>query len=258
VLTRANTCQLRCTNFDALADALHAFAALTHLDVSQNELSTHGVRHLAARLATGPALRSLELINCARANHTHVLATGLGRCPRLARVRLNYNSIGCAHAAEYARSLQLSRTLVLLDLTGNSVYNPGATDVAKTLPLFTALAHLVLPYNHIGYLGAAALLAHAAHCPSLVFLDLSHNLVGRTRDARVRLEHKKFVVESPPDNAFPAMLAAAAACTALRRLNLAHNYLSDAQQLSLHAAWGDARDGLNLVHSPFALGETVL
>ena len=144
----------RCTHFDALAASLPAFSALAHLDVSQNELSEHGAQDLAARLGAAPALRSLELTNCVRANDVRALAGGLARCARLARLRLAYNNIACPAAAHYARALRLCPDLVLLDLTGNAVHNVGAQALARSLEHYPALARLALPYNHISFLGA--------------------------------------------------------------------------------------------------------
>jgi Ran GTPase-activating protein (RanGAP) involved in mRNA processing and transport len=144
----------RCTHFDALGFNLPAFSALVHLDVSQNELSEHGAQDLAARLGAAPALRSLELTNCVRANDVRSLAAGLARCARLARLRLAYNNIACPAATEHARALRACSALTLLDLTGNAIYNVGAQALARALEHYPALVRLTLPYNHIGFLGA--------------------------------------------------------------------------------------------------------
>jgi Ran GTPase-activating protein (RanGAP) involved in mRNA processing and transport len=157
-----NAGQRRCTNFDALADALGAFVAVAHLDVSQNELSRHGVQHLAARLRHGTALHSLELVNCVRESHNNSLGAGLGSCSRLAVLRLNYNTIQCHAAGAYARALELCPGLVLLDLTGNDIFNHGAQELARSLARLHALAKLLLPFNNIGILGAAALLEQSS------------------------------------------------------------------------------------------------
>ena len=151
---QTNTSPSRCTNFDALAAALAAFRALTHLDVSQNELSEHAAQDLAARLGAAPALRSLELTNAVRAYDVCALAAGLACCSALARLRLAYNNIACPAAAHYSRALRLCRDLVLLDLTGNAVHNVGAQALVRSLEHYPALARLALPYNHISFLGA--------------------------------------------------------------------------------------------------------
>jgi len=150
---RTNTHKLRCTNLNALADALASCGALLHLDVSYNALSQHGVQHLAARLHTCPALRVLNLPMCVRASFTHSLADGLGRCSRLTHLRVNYNNISCDAATGYARALKACPALVLLDLTGNSLHCAGASALARALERYTSLQDLRLPFNYIGFLG---------------------------------------------------------------------------------------------------------
>ena len=115
----------RCTHFHALAELLHAFRALAHLDLSQNTLSQHGVQRLAAHIHTAAALSSLNLARCVQANYTHSLAAGLGQCTRLERLSLNFDSIGDFELPHYARHLQPCR-LVHLDLRGNGVATGGA------------------------------------------------------------------------------------------------------------------------------------
>ena len=81
---KTNTSPPRCTNLNALADALASCGALAHLDVSYNALSQYGVQHLAARLYTCPALRVLNLPMCVCASFTHSLADGVARWMRAA------------------------------------------------------------------------------------------------------------------------------------------------------------------------------
>ena len=149
---KTNTSPPRCTNLNALADALASCGALLHLDVSY-ALSQHGVQHLAARLHTCPALRVLNLPMCVRASFTHSLADGLGRCSRLTHLRVNYNNISCDAATGYARALQACPALVLLDLTGNSLHCAGASALARALERYSSLQDLRLPFNYIGFLG---------------------------------------------------------------------------------------------------------
>lgn len=126
--TKTDAHENSCSNFNALAELLHAFPALAHLDVSENNLSQHGVQRLAAHLATAPALGALSLARCvsyAHASYTHSLAVALGHCTGLTSLRLNYNSVGDVHVPLFASHLQLCR-LVLLDLRGNGVATGGA------------------------------------------------------------------------------------------------------------------------------------
>ena len=231
--------QHRCHDVDELAEALGAFRALTHLDVSYNHLSQAGVQHLAARLHHCTSLRALDLGMCVRANYTHTLAGGLGRCTGLTRLSLNYNNITCAPLANYARALHLCRLLVLVDLTGNAVHCVGARCLAASLEHYAALAELVLPFNYIASAGARALLAKSAQCPTLVRLDLSNNLVGR-QDA-FRTDKRAAVLIR---KGFERLLAAARLCTGLRTLNLAYNHLTDTEKHELLDGWGADRGGL--------------
>jgi hypothetical protein len=240
---------LRCTNLASLAALLSTFCALEQIDVSQNDLSQHGVQRFAAFAHTGTALVSLHLANCARNDtHHHSLADGLGRCSRLARLTLRFNFMHDGGVARYARHLQRC-ALVLLDLRGNKIYDGGAQAIARALPHYTALQQLLLPHNNIGFPGAVALLAHSSQCPTLALLDLASNVIGRVSPARLHPTVHRFYAghlqERPPRD-FACMLAAAAYATTLRRLNLADNHLTDAEQRELLAAWGATRGGLVL------------
>ena len=239
----------RCTNLDSLAALLSAFGALEQIDVSQNDLSQHGVQRFAALAHTGTALVSLHLANCARNDtHHHSLADGLGRCSSLARLTLSFNFMHDGGVARYARHLQRC-PLVLLDLRGNKIYDGGAQAIARALQHYTALQQLLLQYNCIGFPGAAALLHNSSTCPSLALLDLASNVIGRVSPARLHPAVHRFYAgrlqESPPRD-FACLRDAAAHATALRRLNLTDNHLTDAEQRELLAAWGATRPGLVL------------
>ena len=251
-----NSHTLSCTNFDELAFTLHAFRALTHLDLAHNNLSLHGVKHLAARLHTADALTSLHLPNCVRANDTHTLPDGLGRCTGLARLRLDFNDIPDCGTVYYARALPLC-SLVLLDLSGNGIFNDGAKALAESLQDHRCLAELLLPHNNIGFFGAAALLRHSPTCTTLARLDLTGNVIGRVRPARVRIPsvhappvHRYFAIQqdvlAESARGFEALLAGAAQATALRSLRLACNHLTDTELHALADTWGRQRPGLAL------------
>jgi Ran GTPase-activating protein (RanGAP) involved in mRNA processing and transport len=240
-----------CTHFHALAELLYAFRALAHLDVSENHLSQHGLQRLAAHLLTASALDSLSLARCVTANYTHSLAVGLGQCTGLTSLRLNFDYIGDFEVGYYARNLQLCG-LVLLDLRGNGIATAGAQALASSLEFHTALTELLLPYNHIGFVGAAALLQHTSRAPTLAVLDLSHNVLGRMRPAALHPAMHRFALRhnhnnhSVSDN-FDAMLAGAGQCTALRSLDLGFNYITEPEMRSLRGAWGPQREGLRLL-----------
>ena len=237
-----------CTHFHALAELLHAFRALAHLDLSENHLSQHGVQRLAAHLCSASALGSLALARCVTANFTHSLAVGLGQCTGLTRLRLTYDSIGDFEVIYYARNLQLCR-LTHLDLRGNGIATAGAQALAASLEFYSALTELLLPFNHIGFVGAAALLEHSSRSPALTALDLSSNVLGRMRPAALHPALHRFALrhnQGVPDG-FHAMLAGAGNCTALRSLDLACNYISEPEMRSLLGAWGPQREGLRLL-----------
>ena len=131
-----------------------------------------------------------------------------------------------------------------------------AQALARSLEFHACLAELLLPYNHIGFAGAAALLNNSSKCPTLATLDLSHNVLGRMRTAclypalhRFHLTHKQTV---PANFDFEAMLAAAARCTALRSLHLACNHITEPELDLLQGAWGRERSGLSCLdrHPP--------
>jgi Ran GTPase-activating protein (RanGAP) involved in mRNA processing and transport len=237
-----------CTHFDSLAALLSTFCALEHVDLSQNDLSRHGVERLAALLHTGTALTSLHMTNCARNDsHSHSLASGLGRCSRLVRLSLTYNFMHDGGVGRYAHHLQRG-ALVRLDLSGNKIFDGGAEALARALPLYSTLQQLLLQHNNIGFPGAAALLQHSAECPTLALLDLSSNVIGRVSPARLHPAVHRFYagrLQATAPRDIEAVLVAARG-SALHRLNLTDNHLTDAEKRDLLAAWGASRGGLVL------------
>jgi hypothetical protein len=140
--------------------------------------------------------------------------------------------------------------------TGNGIYNDGARALAESLEEHRCLAELLLPHNNIGFFGAAALLLHSSKCPTLAALDLTGNVIGRVRPARVRpvvhipSVHRYVAIQqdvlAETARGFKAMLAAAGQATALRSLKLACNDLTDTELAALAARWGRQRPGLEL------------
>jgi hypothetical protein len=111
------------------------------------------------------------------------------------------------------------------------------------------LTELLLPFNHIGFVGAAALLQHSNRSPTLAVLDLSSNVLGRMRPVALHPALHRFALrhqQSVSDD-FHAMLAGGGQCTALRSLDLACNYISEPEMRSLLGAWGPQREGLRLL-----------
>jgi hypothetical protein len=141
--------------------------------------------------------------------------------------------------------------------TGNGIYNDGARALAESFEEHRCLAELLLPHNNIGFFGAAALLLHSSKCPTLARLDLTGNVIGRVRPARVRIPsvhappvHRYFAIQqdvlAESARGFDALLAAAGQCTALRSLKLACNHLTDTELAALASRWGRQRPGLEL------------
>jgi hypothetical protein len=243
------------TNFDELVFVLHTFRSLTHLDLAHNNLSLHGVKNLAVRLHTADVLRSFHLPNCVRSNDTRTLPDGLDLCTTLDRLLLNFNDIPDCGTVYYARALTLC-SLVLLDLSGNGIYNDGARALAESFEMHRCLAELLLPHNNIGFFGAAVLLLHSSKCPTLTLFDLTGNVIGRVRPARVRpvfhspSVHRFFTIQqdvlAETARGFEALLAVTGQCTALRSLKLACNHLTDTELDALADTWGRQRPGLEL------------
>jgi hypothetical protein len=131
-----------------------------------------------------------------------------------------------------------------------------AQALAASLEFYAALTHLLLPCNHIGFVGAAALLEHSARCSTLTSLDLSSNVLGRMRPARLFPALHSSAVRSSvvrsqhsASDGFEAMHAAAARCSRLASLNLACNYITEPEMHRLHDAWGP-RAGLTCLPAP--------
>ena len=92
------------------------------------------------------------------------------------------------------------------------------------------------------------MLDNSSKCSTLTSLDLTNNVLGRARPARLypalarfmgHHEHKTNIT-----NGFDFMLTAAASCTALRTLDLACNYITEQETRSLRVFWGLERAGL--------------
>ena len=228
--------------------------ALQSLDLSSNHLSSHAVDRLARRLCCATALHTLRLQWSVRANSMHSLAEGLRKCSGLTSLALSYNLVNDDRLTRYAVRLQHCRRLLLVDFTGNNIFNGGAEALARSLEHHEALRELLLPHNNIGLRGAAALLEHSARCSTLTTLDLASNVIGRVSPALVHAALPSFLhlrIRTTPDAPldFEAMLDRAAHATALRSLHLTDNHLLEPEKRALRARWG-ARPGLTLDSQP--------
>ncbi len=181
----------------------------------------------------------------------HSLAEGLRKCSGLTSLTLTYNLVNDDRLTRYALRLQHYRRLLLVDFTGNNIFNGGAEALARSLEHHEALAELLLPHNNIGLRGAAALLEHSGRCSTLTSLDLSNNVIGRVSPTLVHPALPSFLrlrlPNAPLD--FEAMLDRAAHATVLRRLLLADNHLLEPERRALQARWG-AHPGLTLDSQP--------
>ncbi len=226
------------------------FRALARLDLSSNHLSSHAVERLARKLCCATALHTLKIQWSVRTNSMHSLAEGLRKCSGLTSLTLSYNLVNDDRITRYALRLQHCRRRLLVDFTGNNIFNGGAE---ASLEHHEALREFLLPHNNIGLRGASALLEHSRRRSTLTSLELSNNLIGSCSTARVHPSLHSFLNlrlrsthDAPSD--FEAMLDRAVQATVLRRLNLTGNHLTVAEIQDIAKRWGPGRPGLCMVH----------
>jgi Ran GTPase-activating protein (RanGAP) involved in mRNA processing and transport len=174
-------------------------------------------------------------------------------CSVLTSLTLSYNLVNDDRLTRYALRLQHCRRLLLVDFTGNNIFNGGAEALARSLEHQEALHELLLPHNNIGLRGASALLEHSSRCSTLTSLDLSNNLIGSCNTARVHPTLRSFLnlrlrTTHDAPSGFEVILDRAAQATALRRLNLTGNHLTVAEIQDIAKRWVPGRPGLCMVH----------
>ena len=129
------------------------------------------------------------------------------RC-RITTLELRNCAITAPHAEWLAAVLAQCTALAHLDLCSNEMGYAGAVFLAGMLAQCTALAHLNLSGNNISAAGAGSLAGVLAQCPALAHLDLSCN-----------------EIQADGAESFAGVLGQ---CTALAHLNLSCNLIGDA------------------------------
>jgi hypothetical protein len=189
-ITKLDTrrCTIKGQDAKRLAGVLAHCPALTHLNLSENQLRTGGAENLVGVLGQCRALAHLDLrYNQLGDEGVGRFAGVLGQLGALAHLNLSDNEMGSAGAEKLAGVLAQCPALTHLDLSGNTngpnvqltgIGADGAKSLAKVLPQCTALTRLDLSDNNLGAAGAESLARVLAQCPALTHLSLAVNQIG--------------------------------------------------------------------------------
>jgi Ran GTPase-activating protein (RanGAP) involved in mRNA processing and transport len=152
--------------------------SLLHLDLSFNDMHTHGARALGGWLKRKSVLRYLDLSNCqlqcpdARA----VFSVLNGYTNSLEEVYLSCNSIAAEGAAEICSYLMsVNCHLRVLDLAWNSVGEEGSLHFSAALSANSSLTRLNLAANSLNDLGGQRLAESVGVNKTLADVTLSQN-----------------------------------------------------------------------------------
>lgn len=167
----------------ALAAELSNCTALTHLNVSHNDINPR--RSPAGPLCLGPLIESCPGLTRLALSHERLdpsamqkLQPAVSRCPNLSHLTFRGSQI-CAQGMQHLEiALRDLVRMTHLDLFANSIRSEGAMHVAKAMQSCPALQHVELSCNDIGDTGVAALAAALAAIPRLTYLSLSSNSWG--------------------------------------------------------------------------------
>lgn len=160
-----------------LAKVLVSLPMLQELDVSDNDITPDGMRHLATALS-GMPLQELNISeNDLEKDGAVVLGSliFMGGLPSLTTLNLTDNNIGDG-AMDLAE--KLPDTLCNLALACNKIRSKGAVALANALPSLTALKQLLLEENEISDEGVYALSDKLKGSTSLLCLNLIRNKMG--------------------------------------------------------------------------------
>ena len=150
--------------------------SLREVTLRDADVGAAGARLLAAALAAGAAVTSLDLPgNRIGAEGVEALAAALP-ASAVAKLDLLDNAIGDAGAERLAAHLPRSRC-AWLSLSRNLLTNRGAEALAAALPACARLATLSLRHNRIEAEGAAAL-AGALPSSAVACFDIGANRIG--------------------------------------------------------------------------------
>ena len=208
-----SACHIGPATATALAGALRVNSTLTSLDLASNSgMVPAGLTSLAAAVLEAPAL-------------THLDVSGLGM------------DAGCA--AQLARLLRCSSTLLSLCAAGNGLYAGGVSALAAALARNSTLTALNIGSNYAGEGGLGALGLALAENSTLVSLVAGTNGPNRGGDmapfaaglARARLTSLE--IDGCGFRGAAVAHLAGGALRGLRRLDFSRNRTSDADALLL-------------------------
>ena len=145
---RLSRCGLLLDGAVSLSAGLKSCRQLVELDISKNNIGSHGMSSLAE---------------------------GLKSCRQLVILNISKNKIGSHGMSSLAEGLQYCTNLQVLDLTNNNITSDGVAAIVGVMRSCTYLQKLNLSENSIGVDGAAVLVGEWQH-KSMLTLHLRYNL----------------------------------------------------------------------------------
>ena len=162
-----------------LAAMLKENKTITTLDLSDNDLDTEGIEALVEGLKENTTLQTLDL-SATKINNTGilVLVEALKKNPNLQKLNLSFNRISALGANDLARLLIESKLRQLI-ITNNQLGDEGVAILEEALKENKFLTILNLRLNQIGNLGACALARVLVENRGILsVLRVDYNLIG--------------------------------------------------------------------------------
>ena len=154
-------CDLLVDDAVSLSAGLKSCRQLVKLDISYNNIGTHGMSSLAV---------------------------GLKSCRQLVELNICYNNIDSHGMSSLAMGLQYCTNLQVLYLSDNNITSDGVAAIVGVMKRCRYLQELNLNSNSIGVDGAAVLVGGWQH-KSMLILDL-HKSLGKSHESALRYGKK--------------------------------------------------------------------
>ena len=169
----------------SLSAGLKSCRQLVELDISANDIGTHGMSSLAEGLKSCRQLVELNISHNNIGSHgMSSLAEGLKSCRQLVELNISHNNIGSHGIASLAEGLQYCTNLQVLNLSYNNITSDGVAAIVGVMKRCRYLQKLYLSMNSIGVDGAAVLVGGWQH-KSMLRLYLYDNL-GYSHESALR------------------------------------------------------------------------
>ncbi len=162
---------------ESLSGKLNKFTQLAELNISDNNISSHGMAFLCKGLKY-TKLQKLSLkMNNITSDGIACLSEGLQHCTQLQRLNLSGNNITSEGVVSLSKGLQYCTELQELYLSGNKITSDGITCLSEGLECCAKLQKRNINVNSIRS-GISAIHDIMKNCKYLWNIDLSDNNIG--------------------------------------------------------------------------------